>query len=252
MAAENYRPLKITFRLTSPLCLTYPFIHFDSILAHLIARKEMGDDHRSRPSKEISRETMLVGEEKHMPLKQSSGVYHASVSIFDVADAQTTTIYKRFCQQYLDFTKLKRTKIHTNMGFFRDFMLRLVYIPASTVTFFACGDKEKIAELLDGLGGIGKKTAIGFGMIKDYLIEEIDQDCSVVKNGRSMRAIPIILCDTFGEVVNLAWRAPYWAKEMVAPCVPPDSTCILSQRFHQKDFKTRKYLVENRMMLEIR
>lgn len=248
---QEFKPLKIVFNMSTPLCLTYPFIHFDAILAHLIARREMGHDHRARPSKEISKETMLVGEDKLIPLRQSSGVYHASVSIFDEADAQTTTIYKRFCEKYLDFTKLKKSKIHTNCGHFRDYMIKLVYLPASRVTFYVNGDSQKIKELLKGLTGLGKKTAIGFGMFNSYSIEETEEDYSVIKDGKSMRAIPIILCDYFGEVINLAWRAPYWAKEMVAPCVPPDTICRLSKKFYQQNFKTRKYLVENKMMLAI-
>ena len=37
---ENYdfRPLEITFRMASPICLTFPFIFFDGIVAHLMNR----------------------------------------------------------------------------------------------------------------------------------------------------------------------------------------------------------------------
>jgi CRISPR type IV-associated protein Csf3 len=252
MNSENFENLKIELRMVTPVCLTYPFIHFDAILAHLLGRREMGDDNRARPSKEVNKQTVLVGEEKVMPLKQSSGVYHASVSLFDDSEAQVTTIYKRFCEKYLDMNRVKRSKIHIGMGYFRSYMIRLVYLPVEKVNFFACGDSEEIRILLSGLTGLGKKTSVGFGMIKDFKIHKINQDYSIVKDGKSMRAIPIVLCDYFGEVVNLAWRAPYWAKEMVAPCVPPHTTVKLSKNFYQGNFKTRKFLVENKMMIGLR
>jgi len=248
----KFKPLKIKFNLSSPVCLTYPFIHFDAILSHLLARKEMGDKHRARPSKRLGKDTVLVGEKKLMPLKQSSGVYHGSVSFFSKADPKTTTIYKRFSDKHLDVKRVRKKKIHRNSGVFRDYMIKLVYLPCEYVVFYACGDKKKINNLLEGLTGLGKKTAAGFGLIRDFNVNKIKDDYSVVKNNTSSRAIPVVLCENPVDVVNLAWRAPYWAKEMVAPCVPPHTRCKLNEKFYKRNFKTREYLVKNNMQLRMR
>ena len=227
---ENYdfRPLEITFRMTSPICLTFPFIFFDGIVAHLMNRYLDPEGYRALPSKKVVKR---VGEVS-LPIKKYffSGeeyIYHASVSIFDQDQAYVTTIYKRFCEKYLDFSRVKRKRIDRSRGFFKDYMIKLVYVPARKVTFYAYGDPGALEVLLQGLPGLGKKTAIGFGMIKDFTIKEIDNDYSIVKDGVAMRSIPVEAVRWTSEVVLMAYRAPYWAKEHVKPCVPPFARCEL-------------------------
>ena len=218
----DFRSLEITFRMASPICLTYPFIFFDGMIAHLMNRYLDPEGYRALPSKRVVKK---VGEVS-LPIKRyyfndKEYIYHASVSIFDQGQAYVTTIYKRFYEKYLDFNRIKRKKIDRSRGFFRDYMIKLVYIPARKVTFYACGDAEALDVLFQGLPGLGKKTAIGFGSIKDYSIKEINEDYSIVKDGMAMRSIPAEAVKWSSEIVLMAYKAPYWAKENVKPCVPP-------------------------------
>lgn len=213
----TYEPLKITFHMETPICLTYPWIHFDALLTHLKNREVMGNDYRALPSKRLIEE---IGE-RPIPVKRTAGIYHASVSFFDSKDAFTTTIYKRFCEKYLDLEKMKRRKIQRGSGHFRDFMMNLVYIPATEVYFYCCGDADEIESLLDGLPGLGKKTAIGFGFVKDFEIRRIREDRSIIGGKTAMRPIPISALGYASDTVIMAYRPPYWAKEYTAPCAPP-------------------------------
>ena len=227
-AAGQFVPLKIEFRMASPICLSYPFIFFDGLIAHLFWRYREPEEYRCLPSKRVVKKV----NELKLPLKrfyfaEDKYIYHASVSIFDTNEAYVTTIYKKFCERYLNLNKIKRKKIDRTRGHFKDWSVKLVYIPARKVVFYANGDPEMIEELLQGLPGLGKKTSIGFGAIKSFKIETIEEDWSIVKDGIAMRSIPIEAVSAYSESVVMAWKAPYWAKENVDLCVPPFARCKL-------------------------
>lgn len=214
--------------MSTPICLSYPFIFFDGVIAHLLWRYSEPEEYRVLPSKRVVKK---VGELK-LPLKRyyfakDEFIYHASVSIFDTNDAYVTTIYKKFCERYLDLNKVRRKKIDRTRGHFKDWQIKLVYIPARKVVFYANGDAEEIEKLLKGLPGLGKKTSIGFGAVKSYKVREIREDWSIVKDGIAMRSIPLEAVELYSEAVPMAWKAPYWAKENVAMCVPPFAICRL-------------------------
>ena len=232
-------PLKITFRMQTPVCLSYPWIHFDAIVAHLKQRQMDSHGLRSLPSKRVVK---ILGE-RILPLKKTAGIYHASVSFFDTSKAFATKIYKRFCERHLDLRRVRKKKIDTSRGHFRAFMINLIYIPARTVTFYACGDPDELQQLLRFLPGLGKKIAIGYGFIKDFSIQEINEDYSIVKDGVAMRPIPVPLVHSASDVVAMAYKPPYWAKEFVAPCVPPGAQVNLGENFTQ-NFKLGEVLRE--------
>ncbi len=237
---SDFVPLKITFRMSTPVCLTHPWIHFDALIAHLKQRAIDSHAYRSLPSKRVVK---LLGE-RVLPIKKTAGIYHASVSIFDTKDAYTTTIYKRFCERYLDLQRIRKKKIQRGSGHFRDFMIRLVYIPARKVTFYANGDPEEIEFLLSALPGLGKKVAIGFGFIKDFKVEEISKDHSIVKDNKAMRPIPFPLFDAASEVVPLTYKPPYWWSGFVAPCAPPGAWVKLSRNASIPDYPLGKVLAK--------
>ena len=132
-----------------------------------------------------------------------------------------TTIYKRFYEKALDYRKVKVKKISRGSGYFKDFAMSLVYIPAKKVTFYANADPDILEMLFEALPALGKKTSIGFGFIKDFKIEELDEDYSIVWDGIAMRPIPYFMLKSQEELVMLAYKAPFWAKENVALCAPP-------------------------------
>lgn len=224
----QFSPLEITFRMETPICLTYPFIFFDAVIAHLRNRCVDPEGYRALPSKKVVKKASEIDIPiKKMHLPNGDYIYHSSVSIFDFSEGYVTTIYKRFCEKYLNYGKIKRKKIDRGRGYFRDYMIKLVYVPAKTVAFYVNGDAEQIEKLLEGLPALGKKTAIGFGVIKDFKIKEIKEDKSIICNGKAMRPIPIDALSEAEEIVLMAYKPPYWAKENHRPCVPPFARCML-------------------------
>lgn len=56
--------------------------------------------------------------------------------------------------------------------------------------FYGCGDMTMTESLLRVLPGIGRKAARGYGAIVDVDMEPVDEDCSLIRDGKPMRPIP--------------------------------------------------------------
>ena len=229
---SNFTPVKIEFRLATPIALSYPYLNFDGLIAHLWLRATLGEKYRALPTKRVI--DFTYGPE--FPLKpfEANGrrIYHASVSLIDTENPEeafntlkvkVTRIYKRFHQKNLDWEKLRVKSIQIASGYFRSFIISIPYIPARRVIFYANADPEKLDYLLSGLVGLGKKTAIGFGMIRDYKITDTKKDYSIVKDGYAMRPIPREFLRAYEELIPLAYKPPYWYSKNITLCSPPFS-----------------------------
>jgi len=152
-------------------------------------------------------------------------LYKCSVSFFDNPTYAVTKIYKRFYTKGLPMTNIKTKKISRGSGMFRDHAMTLPILPTKTVIFYTVGIKEELKILLNALPGIGKKTAIGFGNFSNIELTEINEDKSIISNGKAMRPIPVDVVEPQNntEIVYLAYKFPYWNKQNVLPCVPPGS-----------------------------
>lgn len=222
---REFRPFKVTFTLSSPLAMTYPWINFDGIIAHLLLRYKDPKWYRCLPS------TRPIKLKIEFPLKTMTvnniTIYHASVSILKSDVKYTTTIYKKFYSRGIYTMRGKWRRVELARGKFRAFMIRLPTIATRTVDFYGNGDIDFIEKLLEGLPALGKKHSVGYGFIKDYKIKEIKKDYSIVKGKIAMRPIPINFVKYAKELFLLAYKPPYWAKENVTLCVPPFTECVL-------------------------
>lgn len=215
----EFEPLKVMFEMTSPIMLGHPFVHLDGLILHLLYRDVLDDDYYCLPSKN----PIDFSEWIKAPIKQTEDMYHASVSFFDTDTKFATTIYKRFCTEYLDLLKTKKRKITRGSGFFRDYMMKMVYIPTKTIFFYVNGNRAEIERLLQHVISLGKKTAYGFGRVKSLRIEEAEADYSVVKDGVAMRPLPMRMLSDAETKVMLAYKPPYWDKRNVELCAFPNS-----------------------------
>lgn len=223
-AEETYVPLEITFRMSSPTLMAHPWIHFDGLVLHLLYRDVLGDDYYALPSKDPIDFSQYI----HAPLKRyNNSIYHASCSMFDTDMKFTTTIYKRFCTEYLHFLKTRKRKIRRGSGHYRDYRMRMICIPANSITFYANGSIHELTRLLQHVFYLGKKMAYGFGRVKSLHITKQDQDYSVVKKGKAMRPIPVTLTKYVETTTMLAYKPPYWDKGNVGLCAFPRTKVTL-------------------------
>ncbi len=214
----DFVPLKVTFEMTTPIVLSHPWIHFDGLIAHFLLKEILGNEYYLLPGRGPIDFTSVM---KLPLLKNEYGFFHTSVSIFEPKRVFATRIYKRFDDKNIERTKSKKKRIYLGSGYFKSFMISLPYIPARKVIFYCNGIETEIERLLKEVPGLGKKVDIGFGEIKSFKIKKIERDHSLVKNGKAMRPIPAEFVESFDEIVNMAYKPPYWAKENVTLCVPP-------------------------------
>lgn len=225
--SRKFENLKITFYMRTPIALGHPWIHFDGLIAHLLRRQLLRDEYYVQPSKlPIGLDNILERDKiDPMPLERhvagNTFVYKASISFLEPRQIYLTTIYKRFHERWSHEIRTKKRYIDTSRGRFRGFMMKLPYIPAKRVIFYCRGEKDRIEELLKGLAGLGKKVAIGFGTFREFKIEVIEEDRSLVWNGRAMRPIPISMLRYWSDAFNSTYKPPYWDKRNVRLCAPP-------------------------------
>lgn len=203
-------PLKVTFFLRTPVALGFPWIFFDSLLAHVALREELGERYYSLPTK------TPIDRIPDLPLKRWRGVYVASVSVFEPeAVLAVYQFYKRG-----DFP-FPRGKIRRGSGFFKDFIIRAAYVPAHRVVFYATGETAEVERLVKKVSALGKERNVGFGAVKEVRVEETEGEWGLVRDGLAMRPIPVKLLRRYEDAAYLAYKPPYWAKESVDLCAVP-------------------------------
>ncbi len=218
-------PMKISFEMAAPMAMGHPWLHLDGLIAHFVFRNLLGADYWLLPGK------LPVPVKIPLPLKSTGEMWHASVSIFDANESEwtNTTVYKRFDSRHSEMINRGRKRyVQINRGRYKMYMMTLPYLPVKRVRFFACGDIERVQELLSHVQYLGKKAAYGFGAVKSIDVQEHDVDLSVVDDdGVAMRPIPVRLLKKYDDQVRLAWRPPFWDKKNVALCAPPGANVEL-------------------------
>jgi hypothetical protein len=203
-------PLRVVFRLRTPVALGFPWIFFDSLLAHVALREELGERYFSLPTKTPADRI------PDLPLKKWRGVYVASVSVFEPeTEVAVYQFYKRG-----DFP-FPRGKIRRGSGFFKDFIIKAAYVPAHRVVFYATGELEEVERLVKKVSALGKERNVGFGAVKEVHVEEVEEEWGLVRGGVAMRPIPVRLLKRYEDAAYLAYKPPYWAKESVDLCAVP-------------------------------
>jgi CRISPR type IV-associated protein Csf3 len=89
------------------------------------------------------------------------------------------------------------------------------------VIFYARADLEILEDLLKDLIGLGDNWRVGWGAVRKFVIEEWEEDWSIVADGRAMRPIPVRFLKSYEDSALLAWRSPYWDLSNVEECAVP-------------------------------
>lgn len=228
---KRFVPFKITFKIGSPVCVTTPWISFDGLLAHLMLLDAFGQDFFITPKK-FDLSPYLPKNRRLLPLKKTGDIYHASVSQFIPHSIKITQIYKRFEERWAN--KLDKKKIYLGSGPFRSYILKQPYIPCKEVVYYVYGDIDIIRQFIEEyLVGLGNDIRIGFGVIRDIVFEQTNEDWSIVANGIAMRPIPASMCEEYEETAYLPYKAPYWSPRNVILCVPPGARCKLKNEYEK-------------------
>lgn len=191
--------LKITALLASPLSFNYDIL-FDTLLISAKAKGLKMSDEEFDPTNAIN-----IDEE----VKYLNDIPLCSKGFVEGLNG-TAKYYKRFDEDSELFYCNK--KIETGKGRFKNYSNTINTIHSSKIEFYCFGDKGKIEKLLEKVYSIGKKISQGYGIVREWKIEE----CEIVNwfdIDNPLRPMP---CDMF-ESNNknrkvIAYKFPYWYK----------------------------------------
>ncbi len=90
-------------------------------------------------------------------------------------------------------------------GMYRDWNTPMPILLTSRLIAYASGNRKECRRLLRELTHLGKKRAHGYGKIIEITYDQIEEDWSILKDGKAMRWLPD---ETSDRLVRL--RPPYW------------------------------------------
>ena len=203
-------PLEVVFRLKTPVALGFPWISFDSLLAHVKLKELLGEHYYALPTK------IPASADLDVPVKLWRDVPVASVSIFE--PEPLLQVFSYFKRGDLPFP---RGKVSRASGFFKDFYLKTAYAPAERVRFYCTGEREEVERLCRKVPALGKERNIGFGFVEGVEVREAEGEWGLVKDGVAMRPIPVEYLKRWEDAAFLAYKPPYWSKHNVKLCCIP-------------------------------
>lgn len=109
---------------------------------------------------------------------------------------------KKFRQDRIEIMK---GSVNLQQGIYREYNTPMCLIVTDKMIGYARGNGKEIKRILKKIKYLGKKTAYGKGKIIDLDIEKVDEDYSIIKDGKAMRYLPqkkgsrLVRC-----------RPPYW------------------------------------------
>lgn len=247
--------LKVTAILSSPLATNEDLPHLDGILTSEMSRKKRtilesinGGRHAgividSPGSIPIPIETRRVtGFPWPIPL--------CSNAIIPESRETADRIAKRFpAERSEDLHPSRRIQINTTGGENKSYYLPVRVIHAERVVWYCVGRGRpqrgvtrdgnlrqgrkgggcEIRKLLRGVAAIGDRTNIGYGRVRDWIVEPTDLDIAWFAPSEAgpvlMRSLPASMPMPDGMVGDRAWFGgvvpPYWGREYYAECVVP-------------------------------
>lgn len=228
-------PFALHIDLATPVSLNHPWVHFDAIVRHLIDERTYGvDAGLDWGNRETNAERLAAmgraGTRKYvhaLSREQIAGdwIGCGSVSHFTPDDLPYGTLeyFKRFEADRFP----KNGKVNTSSDHFRVWMLKTIYMPAQTVTFYGRGLIGHIAELMQDLTHLGNDARMGWGEVADWRLEKTPDDWSIIRDGVAMRPIPVRMLHEWDDEAWLTWHAPYWDRNKVELCAPPGARVTL-------------------------
>jgi len=122
-----------------------------------------------------------------------------------------------------------RRNVPINRGEYKSIRKPIKIIHCKKIAWFCHGKKDVLMRMLERIKAIGNYRKIGYGLIKNWDMKEIDRDYSwyAVKNKDMVLMRNLPLCDELPK--NLigykksygAFAAPYWHPERIAEIVEP-------------------------------
>lgn len=168
--------------------------------------------------------------EPDLPLaKDEDGRWKTSVGFYIQYEERIEYWHKKIndfdALTYVNFEG-KRGKINSQSGEFKAYRMPQLIRVVSDIQFYCVGDPDEIRRLLSLITNIGKKGSQGYGYVREWVIEEIENDYSDIGPYGIMRPKPFTgeYLDT-GEsylIKKIRLKPPYHLHVDRVPCIIPN------------------------------
>lgn len=216
----KFRPLRITAMLENGICGNSPYFPLDGALMLVALQREYG---KNLP---LIEEEIVYPSSFPLEIRHSGSPYWYYAISFAQYEEITKYVqywHKRFREEYLSMLDPgKKSRIDMQSGTYRAYRMPLITYVVDKLEWYAMGDMDGIAELLQNVNYLGKKRAYGNGRVLKWEIEPILEDWSEIKGGRWTRAIPHYhFDDKLARWMRISYRPPYWHPSSIEMCTIP-------------------------------
>lgn len=212
--------IRLTIKMRAGPGVGHPYVNGDGLVAHLEALEEYGREYLEIKSKSAIDSPVEL--DLDVPLEETEGVRHASISFFDSDERYQTTLYSQYDEKRAHEVESRRQYINQGSGEYKSQMITQPYYAAHRAVFFFRGDLDRLKELFDKhFSALGKKRAAGFGDVYAMEWDTLEEDRSLIHDGQAMRPIPVEFLDSWEREEYTSWKPPYWLDENHARCAPP-------------------------------
>ena len=153
----------------------------------------------------------------------------ASKAVYQEIDKIVEHYNKRpdfFSGDKIDYLDMDKGLISDSVGLYRAYRNPLIIrtVKNGIITFFAVGHKNEVVELLSLMIGVGKKTAMGFGLVSRWEVDEIEEDYTTEHPEYGlMRPIEVEKSEKVYDypIMQYAVKPPYWKPKNMRLCYVP-------------------------------
>ncbi len=224
--AERYAdlvgvPLRITLTLTAGAAIAgYDPINLDNLLARAVvdeATEGLGLPAEPGAYALPAPLRCLWRSDDDLPLWAATQFAPASDAVKDVA-----YWHKRVQPGRFTGTKTGRFSVSSTNGRYMERRVPLPTTVCDTWTAEAIGDPDEIARLLTGISYVGKRRSNGFGEVRAWRVEPMDE-FRLARDGRLLRPIPADAVELLGgmmpegEPAPVGWTPPQWKPSLFRP-----------------------------------
>ena len=248
MSGDSYENLVVRADLMSPVILDR-WLMLDGILAAAVIEDP---DHRQRSRyyrnyrRMVKRhgleETRRIFKEKGWEIPVAGGhflplavwghghkhglwVYCSSWAIPGEYEHDLVHFSRRLNFEQVDqWVEPRQKRVYTGKGEFAAKWMPFQTMVTEYLTWYVRGLRDEIESVLVNVHSIAKKRRRGYGVVRQWTVEESENDYSVFgPGGKLMRPVPARLLETLGvqgefEYALTTYRPPYWDARYVARC----------------------------------
>lgn len=192
--------LKITANMASPVVINHDLM-LDTILITKKAVELKLDAQTLNPLKplEVQDVVQYFGD---IPL--------CSKAFFKGVDSKNV-YYKRFDEDNEYFADTKKIKIGS--GRYKNYANTLKVTDVAEIVFYALGNKEEIKRLLSWVYALGKKESQGYGIVREWIVEELKEQIDFLNPENPLRPLPLEYFSNDFKNKNrklVSYKFPYW------------------------------------------